>query len=110
MVVAEYGVSFKDLLKRAEKEIKKGAKKLFRVSVPLYVGKKLGLPEEELKRAIIAKELERKKKISIPLEEEPAQAVAPATKPTAGQNILPVLLIGIPAVLSLIFILRRQGR
>ena len=111
LVVEGYGLSFKDLLKKAEKEVKKGATKLFRVTVPLYVGKKLGFPEEELKKAIIAKELERKRKVSIPAEaaQVPAETAVPQTQP-AGQNLLPILLIGVPAVISLIFILRRQGR
>ncbi len=112
LVVEGYGLSFKDLLKKAEKEVKKGATKLFRVTVPLYIGKKLGYPEEELKRAIIAKELERKRKISVPVEaaQVPAEPVPQQVKPSTGQNLLPILLIGVPAVISLIFILRRQAR
>lgn len=117
MIIAEYegyGLSFKSVWKNIQREATKGIKKITRVAIPLYLGKKLGLPEEELKQALVMKELERQRKIQIPAEqpvpaEQPEQMTVTQPQPAdTMRQIMPYLILGIPMVVSLIFILRRR--
>ena len=111
MIVAEYE-GFKDILKSIESEIKKGIKKVSRIAIPMAIGRAVGIPKEQLQQMILAKELQKgRKQPRVATAQTPVQIPVPQSpqaQPSQSQSIMPILLIAIPALVSLIFILRRR--